>query len=100
MRCDTPVYFQKTIQGAYDANTGDYAADTVQEVMRYASVTDTGADTLTLVYGGIKQGSKTVRIFGAYADPFDHIRIDDTTYRVDMVRKLRNFHTFVVSEVQ
>mgnify|MGYP000662402319 CR=1 FL=1 len=29
---------------------------------RHASVTDTGTDTMNLVYGAIKQGSKTVRL--------------------------------------
>lgn len=100
MRADTPIYFQTTKQGAYDANTGNYGVPTVEEVKKYASVTDSGIDTLNLVYGAIRQGSKVVRLNGHYNAPFDRIRIDDKVYRVDKARPLRNKHVFVVSEVQ
>lgn len=100
MRCDTPVYFQRLKAGEYNTVTHNYEDDTITEEKRYASVTDTGESTLNLVYGGIKQGSKTVRMFGAYNEPFDRIRIGEKVYRVDMSRRLRNFHTFIVSEVQ
>ena len=100
MRCDTPIFFQTIIQGAYDASTGDYAAPTVEEVKKYASVTDSGVETLNLVYGEIRQGSKVVRLNGQYNGTFDRIRIGRKVYRVDMPRPLRNKHIFVVSEVQ
>lgn len=100
MRYVTPVYFQRVVPGAYNADTGDHADDTVTEEMRRASVTDTGTATLTLVYGGFKQGSKVVRLQRHYNKPFDRIRIGDKFYCVDMERGLRIKHTFVVSEVQ
>lgn len=100
MRADTPIYFQKTIPGAYDENTGNYGKPTVEEVKKYASVTDSGVETLNLVYGEIRQGTKVVRLNGHYNAPFDHIRIGNKVYRVDMARPLRNKHVFVVSEVQ
>lgn len=100
MRFDTPVYFQHIKSGAYNANTGDYDPDSVVEEQRAASVTNTGANTLNLVYGEIKQGSLTVRLQAHYTEPFDRIRIGDKVYRVDMERRLRTKHTFVVSEVQ
>ena len=100
MRFDTPIYLQTVVSGPYDAETGDYGADTVQEVETYASVSDTGVDTLNLVYGGIKQGSKIIRLQGNLNVPFDTIRIGNKIYRVDMVRQLRTKQTFVVSEVQ
>lgn len=98
MRTDTPIYFQ-TIKAEYDASTGDYSKKTVTEVQRYASVTDTGADTLNLIYGELKQGVLTVRILGHYDAPFDRIRIGATVYKVDRQRRLRQKHTFIVSEV-
>ena len=55
MRFDTPIYFQSVVRGEYNATTGDYADDTAEEVERYASVSDTGTDTLTLVYGGLSK---------------------------------------------
>lgn len=100
MRADTPIYFQKTIPGAYDENTGNYGKPTVEEVKKYASVTDSGVETLNLVYGEIRQGTKVVRLNGHYNAPFDRIRIGNKVYRVDMARPLRNKHVFVVSEVQ
>lgn len=100
MRYETPVYFRRNVQGEYDAKTGDYGDSTVTEVMRRASVTDTETATLNLVYGGLKQGSKVVRLQRHYNTPFDFIRIGDKVYRVDKERRLRVKHTFVVSEVQ
>lgn len=100
MRCDTEVFFQSILLGEYDESTGDYKEDTVLEEKRHASVTDTGTDTINLVYGAIKQGSKTVRLQMHYKKTFDRIRIGDTLYKVDFERKLRTKHVLVVSEVQ
>lgn len=100
MRCDTEVFFQSIVPGEYDKATGDYGDDIVSEEKRYASVTDTGTETMNLVYGSIKQGSKTVRIQTHYKKAFDRIRIGNSLYRVDFERKLRTKHVFVVSEVQ
>lgn len=104
MRFDTPIYFQRMDAGAYDANTGNYECDNPTEDKRYASVTNTGTETLKLVYGDLRQSSLTVRLQTPYKHPFDRIRIGegDTAkfYHVDMVRRLRSKQTFVVSEVQ
>lgn len=100
MRCDTPVYFQKITQGAYDENTGDYGPDTVVETKRYASVTNTGIDTIHLVYGELKQGVVTVRLQNYYNEPFDRLRIGNTVYSVDRARMLRTKQTLICSEVQ
>lgn len=86
--------------GEYDEPTGDYGEDTISEEKRHASVTDTGTETMNLVYGSIKQGSKTVRLQTHYKELFDRIRIGNALYRVDLERKLRTKHVFVVSEVQ
>ena len=50
MRYDTPIYFQRVIQGEYNKATGDYDEDTVEETARYASVMNTGTDTMRLLY--------------------------------------------------
>lgn len=97
MRYDKPIFFQSTEPGAYDPLTGDYGDDTISEVKKYASVTDTGTETLRLVYGAIKQGSFTIRLQQPYKKPFDRIRIGEKLYQVDFARKSR---AFVVSEVQ
>lgn len=104
MRFDTPIYFQRKQKGAYDATSGNYSPVQPEEVKRYASVTDTGTDTLMLVYGELKQGSKTIRLQMPYTEPFDKIRIGDGEqakyYRVDRTRRLKWKQTFIVSEVQ
>ena len=100
MRYDTPVYFQKITPGEYEADTGNYADDTVEETPRYASVMNTGEETLRLVYDGPKQGSLTIQLQNHYAEPFDRIRVGEKVYSVDFSRLLRTKHTFVVSEVQ
>ena len=99
MRYDTPIYFQ-LVKSVFDASTGNYGDDIITEEMRRASVTDTGTATLNLVYGGLKQGSKVVRLQRQYNKPFDRIRIGEKLYHVDMARGLRLKQTFVVSEVQ
>jgi hypothetical protein len=100
MRFDKPIYFQRTTPGEYDATTGDYGADTVKETHRFADVTDSGVETLKLIYGELKQGVKTIRLLNHYNEPFDHIRIGNKTYKVDFERKLRTKHVFVAHEVQ
>ena len=100
MRYDTPIYFQKITSGEYDPKTGNYGDDIVEETLRYASVMNTGEDTLRLVYDGPKQGSLTIQIQNHYEEPFDRIRVGEKGYSVDYSRELRTKHVFVVSEVQ
>ena len=100
MRFDTPVYFQKVTKGKYDASTGNYSDDIIEETLRYADVTDTGTQSLMLIYGTIKQGSLTVRLQNNYNEPFDRLRIGSAFYKVDSSKKLRMKHILIVSEVQ
>ena len=101
MRYATPIYFQRKQKGEYNATTGDYSPETTVEVKRYASVTDTGTDTLNLVYGSPKQGSLTIRLQRPYTEPFDRIRIGDSEqakyYGSDKARLFKR--VFIVSEV-
>lgn len=99
MRFDTPVFLQTITPGEYNERTGDYAADSVAETEMYANVTDSSAQAQTLVYGGIKQGSVTVR-FQDVVPVFDYIRIGSKRYRADNTRALRTKTTFIMSEVQ
>lgn len=100
MRYDKQVYFQRITPGEYDPDTGNYADDIVEETQRYASIMDTGAVMLKLVYDGPKQGSLTIQIQNHYTEPFDRIRVGENVYSVDYSRELRTKHVFVVSEVQ
>lgn len=100
MRYDTPIYFQKVTHGEYDQKTGNYADDVVDEVKVYADVTDTCTETLRLIYGQLKQGSKVIRLQNSYDGVFDSIRIGDYVYKVDFERRLKPKAVFIVSEVQ
>ena len=97
MRYDTPIFFQSVQSGEYNTTTHNYGDDQITEEKRYASVSDTGEQTLKLLYGKIKQGSKTIRLQRPYTKAFDKIRINEKVYSVDFSRKLKSF---VVSEVQ
>lgn len=100
MRYDTPIFFESVKLGAYDSETGNYNNDVVTQDMVYANVTDSGVQTLNLVYGKLKQGCYTIRLQNIYRKPFDYIKIYDKRYTVDYSRKLRQKHILVVSEVQ
>ncbi len=100
MRYDKAIFFVKETGGAYDPTTGDYAASTLNKCKVYASVMDTSADTLRLVYGGIVQGSLTIQIQNRYSGEFDYIEYNGKRYNVDRRRKLRVKETFIVSEIQ
>lgn len=100
MRYDTTIFFQRIMAGAYDEATGDYGPETIVETKCFASVRNTGIETLNLIYGELKQGSMTVQLLQHYNEPFDRIRIGEKVYRVDFQRRLHNKHTFVVSGVQ
>lgn len=100
MRFDTPVHFQRIQPGAYEESSGDYGADIISEDKCCGNVTDAGTDTLHLVYGGIRQGCKVIRLQTYYEKVFDRIRIGEKVYQVDFSRKLKVKQVFVVSEVQ
>lgn len=97
MRYGTPVYFQHYGKPEYNPATGDYDQSAPVEYKRYASVTDSGIETMKLVYSDIKQGSKVIRLQRPYTGAYNSIRIGDERYHVDMSRKGK---VFIVSEVQ
>lgn len=100
MRFDTPIFFRRSIKGEYDPDTGNYKPDEPEETMCWASVTESGEETLNLIYGKIKQGCYTVRLQNIYRKPVYRIRIGEKLYKVDFRRRLRTKDIFVVSEVQ
>lgn len=100
MRYDKPVFFQQITPGKYNPETGDYERDTVKEHKRYASVTDTGTESMKLIYGDIRQGIVTIRLQTHFDSHYNSIRIGTKIYKPDFSRKLRNSHVFVASEVQ
>jgi hypothetical protein len=100
MRYDKQITFVKLGDKTYDASTGDYIFAGPTKTVVPAAVLDTRAETLTLVYGKLVEGSLTIQIQNAFLDAFDFIEYNGKKYRVDFMRKLRVKETFVVSEVQ
>lgn len=100
MRFDTPIYFQRVVPGKYDEQSHNYGEDEITETEILANVADTGAETLKLVYGKIKQGSLTIKLQMPYKKAFDRIRVGDKFYTVDLSKTPRNQQILVVSELQ
>ena len=110
MRCDTKVYFvtdgeKVLVSDPAAGNFGEYVSGDPEEEERIADVTDTQTKTQQIVYGALREGSKTVRLNEPYRKPFDHIRIVDrdtgesALYDVDTKRVLRRRSTFICHEV-
>ena len=100
MRYDTPIYFEKISPGAYDETVGDYGAPVVVSTKRLASVVNTSDKQMHLIYGGIREGSKTISLLNAYGEVFDRIRVGSKLYTVDRRISLRTKQAFVCSEIQ
>lgn len=97
MRTSDTVYF--VVKGAeeYDELTGNYEESKPDKTAVPALVTDTGTERMNLLYGGIKQHAKTVRLNAKYTEPFDHVEIGGKDFQVDMIREYRHKMTVEVS---
>lgn len=100
MRYDTPIYFEKLSPGVYDETVGDYGDPVVVSTKRLASVVNTSEKQMRLIYGGIREGSKTISLLNAYGEVFDRIRVGSKLYTVDRCISLRTKQAFVCSEIQ
>lgn len=100
MRYDTPIYFEKLSPGVYDETVGDYGDPVVVSTRRLASVVNTSDKQMRLIYGGIREGSKTISLLNAYGEVFDRIRVGTKLYTVDRRISLRTKQAFVCSEIQ
>ncbi len=98
MRYDAEFYFLGYEQGAYDPATGDYADGVTTREKAYGSVTNTGTNMLSLLYGTLSQQSLTIR-----SQTFSNaarIELGGKVYKVDFRRQLRRGTSYTVSEVQ
>ena len=100
MRYDTPIYFEKLSPGVYDETVGDYGDPVVVSTKRLASVVNTSDKQMHLIYGGIREGSKTISLLNAYGEVFDRICVGTKLYTVDRRISLRTKQAFVCSEIQ
>ena len=98
MRYDKEVAFRLVTQGAYDEATGNYSDGSEAVVKKLASVMDTKATMLQVVYGQLRRGSLTVSLPCHLDGEFTDVLIDGVPYRVDARRRLRTKDVFIVSE--
>lgn len=100
MRYDTKIELIRISPGEFNPDTGNYEGEQETTESLYASVMDTRAEMVQLVYGSLKQGSLTIQLQNHIRIPFDWIDVDGRRYKADFRRKLRTKETLVVSEVQ
>lgn len=94
MRYDTPVLFViEKNEYNYTTHNTDIVALVSCEL---ANVTDTTAQTMTLMYGGIKNHAKTVIVQGRVTTP-SYIVIGNRKYKIDRERHIRTGSTFWIS---
>ena len=91
MRCDTKIYFvtdgeKVLVSDPAAENFGEYVPGVPTEEERIADVTDTQTKTQQIVYGALREGSRTISLNEAYTD-------------VDSKRILRHRSTFICHEV-
>ena len=102
MRYDTTVIFRHTVPGAYDPETGNYAADSYIDCPRYASVMDTSEETMRLLFGEIREGTYTVQLqtpLDMAGEP-DRVIIGGHPYSIERRRRLRQKETYIVTRIQ
>lgn len=83
MRADVKVSFIKeSLPPAFNPSTGDYD-DGVEfpPIEVYCHVSDTGEKRMTLLYGSITRGAKTIRLNNETIPPFDYIMIGGIKYK-------------------
>ena len=97
MRAADTVYLVVKGEDTYNDDTGCYESTEPVKTAISALVTDTGTERMNLLYGGIKQQAKTIRLNSIYKDMFDYVEIDGKEYQVDMIRKYRQKMTLEVS---
>lgn len=100
MRYDTKIELVRSDPGHFNPDTCNYEDRAETKTALYASVMDTRAEMVQLVYGSLKQGSLTIQLQNHIRIPFDWIDVDGRRYKADFRRKLRTKETLVVSEVQ
>lgn len=98
MRYDTKVELIYLTPGAYDAKSGNYEEDVERVVPVYASVYDTGIERMQLLYGELRQGSKTFSLQNRIDKIPDKVRIDGKPYKIDHIQTERVKQIFICSE--
>lgn len=76
MRYDTKTYFWSKSEKKYNPHTHKYDAGTLTKETRFANVTDLGTERQVRLLGGIKTGTKTVRLPNDNLKHWDYMTLD------------------------
>ncbi len=99
MRTAETVQFVVKGDEVYNDSTGNYDAQSPVKTPFPALVSDTGTQRMNLLYGGIKQRAKTIRLNTHYREEFDYVEIDGRKYQVDTIKKYQHKMTLEVSGI-
>ena len=100
MRFDQKIQLVTEGEKVFDPSTGNNITAEPTYIGVWANVTDMTEDTQAFLFGGLKQGAKTIRLQGHVMRRFDYVQIGDTKYNVRSQRVLRRFTVLKVSERQ
>ena len=88
MRYDTIVSFFKDADQKYNPRTHKHNREPIFVDSIFANVTDLGLTNQVELLGGIKEGSKTIRIIDLPPDKYDFIKIENDSHKYRFVSSL------------
>ncbi|WP_278415177.1 hypothetical protein [Lactobacillus taiwanensis] len=100
MRYDTVVSIFKNADGKYNPRTHNHNVEPILIDSFFANVTDLGLKNQVQLLGGIKQGTKTVRLKEKVAAAWDYLTIDgdDRKYRFISSLSVQKGYAVIVGE--
>ncbi|HBI1792621.1 TPA: hypothetical protein I0F94_RS01995 [Enterococcus faecalis] len=98
MRYDKTVTFTEE-KTKYDTIIGKEVTKIVHSKTIRANITDASEKVMTVAFGSIRQGAQVVRVQGAIPFKPTNLYINDSKYKVAMVRILRRKTTYILDEV-
>lgn len=100
MRYDTIVSFFRDADGKYNPRTHKHNSEPIFVGSVFANVTDLGLKNQVQLLGGIKQGSKTVRMTENLDKDWDYMTIDgdERKYRFISSLNVLKGHAMIVGE--
>lgn len=100
MRYDTVVSIFKNADGKYNPHTHKHNVEPILIDSFFANVTDLGLKNQVQLLGGIKQGTKTVRLKEKVAAAWDYLTIDgdDRKYRFISSLSVQKGYAVIVGE--
>lgn len=97
MRFDKVIYLVGKGTSKFDYETGNTKVDEPIKKKFYASISDTGTERMSLLYGGARQNALTVTLKNVNAQNIDYLEIDGKKYNIDNLTIGKNKKVLEVS---